>query len=80
MDEQLRALRDRLEIDDLLVRYATAIDERDWALLDTVFAEDARLDYRSAGGIRGTYPEVRTWLWRSCPSSPGRSTWSSTAP
>ncbi len=62
MDEHLHALRDRREIDDLLVRYATAIDARDWALLDTVFATDAHLDYRSAGGIRGTYPEVRTWL------------------
>ena len=62
MDERLRTLGDRVEIDDLLVRYATAIDSRDWSLLDTVFAADARLDYRSAGGIRGTFPEVRTWL------------------
>ncbi len=62
MDESLQTVCDRLEIDDLLVRYATAIDRRDWALLDTVFAEDAHLDYRSAGGIRGTYPEVRAWL------------------
>ncbi len=62
MDDRLGTLGDRLEIDDLLVRYATAIDSRDWDLLDTVFAADACLDYRSAGGIRGTYPEVRTWL------------------
>jgi hypothetical protein len=62
MDERLRTLYDRLEIDDLLVRYATAVDGRDWELLDTVFAADACLDYRSAGGIRGTYPEVRAWL------------------
>ena len=49
-------------MDDLLTRYATAIDTRDWPLLDTVFTGDARLDYRSAGGLEGTYPEVRRWL------------------
>jgi hypothetical protein len=62
MDDRLSILWDRLEIDDLLTRYATAVDARDWALLDTVFAPDACLDYRSAGGIRGTYDEVRAWL------------------
>jgi SnoaL-like domain len=55
-------VRDRLEIDDLLTRYATAVDNREWALLDDVFSPDAVLDYRSAGGIRGSYPEVRKWL------------------
>ena len=49
-------------MDDLLTRYATAIDNRDWALLDTVFTADAHLDYRSAGGVEGTYPVVRQWL------------------
>ncbi len=49
-------------MDDLLTRYATAIDRRDWDLLDTVFTTDAHLDYRSAGGLEGTYLEVRQWL------------------
>ncbi len=62
MDDGLALLHDRLEIDDLLVRYATAVDSRDWALLDTVFTADAHLDYRSAGGIHGAYGEVRDWL------------------
>jgi hypothetical protein len=53
---------DRIRIEDLLTRYATAIDSLDWDLLDTVFTNDARLDYRSAGGIQGTYGEVRQWL------------------
>jgi hypothetical protein len=55
-------LADRAEIHDLLVRYATAIDGRRWDLLDTVFLPDARLDYRSAGGIAGRFPEVKAWL------------------
>ena len=52
----------RIDIDDLLTRYATAIDGRDWGLLDTVFSPDAHLDYRSAGGVAGRYPKVREWL------------------
>jgi hypothetical protein len=49
----------RLEV---LVRYATAIDTDEHALLDDVFVADARIDFRSAGGIEGRYPEVRAWL------------------
>ncbi len=55
-------LSDRLEIQDLLVRYTTAIDTKDWALLDTCFTPDARIDYTSSGGIAGGYPEIRRWL------------------
>jgi hypothetical protein len=62
MTDQLAALTDRREIDDLLVRYARVIDSRRWAELGTVFTPDATLDYRSAGGIRGQFPEVSEWL------------------
>jgi hypothetical protein len=62
MDTEVISIEDRLGIDDLLTRYATAIDTLDWELLDTVFTADAKLDYRSAGGIEGEYPEVRQWL------------------
>jgi hypothetical protein len=55
-------LMDRQEIDDLLTRYSTVIDNRRWDDLGTVFAADAVLDYRSAGGIRGPFPEVAEWL------------------
>jgi 3-phenylpropionate/cinnamic acid dioxygenase small subunit len=58
----------RLEIDDVLTRYATAIDGRDWDLLDTVFASDAHLDYRAAAGIEGAYPEVKAWLAEVLPA------------
>ncbi len=62
MEQHLQRLLDRQEIDDLLTGYATAVDERAWDRLDSVFAPDAQLDYRSAGGIRGGLPEVRRWL------------------
>ena len=62
MDGQDIVTPDRIRMDDLLTRYASAIDHRDWALLDTVFTADAHLDYRTAGGLEGDYPEVRQWL------------------
>ncbi len=58
----LQQLSDRIEINDLLIRYTSAIDQKDWALLDRCFTPDARLDYTSAGGIAGDYPRVRAWL------------------
>ena len=58
----LQEISDRIEIDDLLKRYARAIDTKDWALLDTCFLPDAHVDYTSSGGAKGSYPEVRAWL------------------
>ena len=45
-------IADRIEIDDLITRYATAVDTKDWDLYRTVFTDDAVIDYTSAGGIR----------------------------
>lgn len=58
-------MTDRFAIEDLLQRYTTAVDNRDWELLDTVFTANASLDYLATGGIRGAYPEVRQWLAES---------------
>jgi 3-phenylpropionate/cinnamic acid dioxygenase small subunit len=55
-------IADRIEIDDLLTRYATAVDTRDWDLYQTVFTPDALIDYTSSGGIRGELAEVTKWL------------------
>ena len=38
--EAARRLADRQEIADLCARYATALDTRDWALLETCFAAE----------------------------------------
>ena len=58
----LQDLADRLEIDDLLTRYATAVDTKDWDLFAACFTPDAYIDYTSAGGIKGTLSEVQRWL------------------
>jgi 3-phenylpropionate/cinnamic acid dioxygenase small subunit len=40
---------DRLAVSDVLIRYATAQDSRDWELLASCFTSDARLDYDTSG-------------------------------
>jgi 3-phenylpropionate/cinnamic acid dioxygenase small subunit len=44
---------DRQDIFDLLVRYATGIDRRDWPLFRTVFTQDCELDYGAIGTWNG---------------------------
>ena len=44
---------DRQDISDLLVRYATGIDRRDWPLFRTVFTNDCELDYGEIGSWNG---------------------------
>jgi 3-phenylpropionate/cinnamic acid dioxygenase small subunit len=58
----LQDISDRIQIQDLLTRYALAIDTKDWALLDTCFVDDAEVDYTATGGRKGRYPEVKRWL------------------
>jgi 3-phenylpropionate/cinnamic acid dioxygenase small subunit len=58
----LQAITDRIEIDDLLTRYATALDAKNWDLFSTCFTPDAFIDYTAAGGVKGTLTEVRQWL------------------
>lgn len=53
---------DRLAIDDLLTRYATAVDRRDWDLWESCFTPDATIDYTAFGGIAGSVGTVRAWL------------------
>lgn len=44
---------DRQDISDVLVRYATGIDRRDWPLFRTVFTDDCELDYGEIGAWKG---------------------------
>jgi hypothetical protein len=58
----LQQISDRIEIDDLLTRYATGVDRRDWDLWETCFTPDAFIDYSAFGGTQGGVKEVRAWL------------------
>lgn len=61
----VQAVSDTLEIHDVLYNYAWACDNRDWELLRSVFTDDARLDYSSAGGPAGGPDETCAWLEES---------------
>lgn len=63
-------ISDRLEIQQLLVDYATAIDQRRFDDLDRIFTPDAYIDYRAMGGIDGVYPQVKAWLSEVLPNFP----------
>ena len=58
----IQQISDELEITALLNKYARAVDTKDWALYRSVFTDDARIDYSSAGEITGTRDEVADWL------------------
>lgn len=51
-------MSDRLEVRELLDRYSHAVDFMDWALLETVFASDATVDYNELAETFGDIPTV----------------------
>jgi len=59
---RIQEISDRVEIQALFTRYCTAIDSKQYNVLDTVFTPDAFIDYTSAGGISGGPPEIKAWL------------------
>ena len=66
----MQTVADKLEIRELLFRYARAVDTKDWALLTSVFTAGAHLDYTSAGGPAAGRDEVVAWLARSLEQLP----------
>jgi hypothetical protein len=53
---------DPVEIQQLLARYARAVDTRDWELYRSVFTHNAHIDYTSAGILAGSLDEVADFL------------------
>ena len=51
----------RQEVADLLVRYATGIDRRDWELLRSCFTDDCVADYGDIGTWNGG-DEITEWM------------------
>ncbi|MBP8235891.1 MAG: nuclear transport factor 2 family protein [Rhizorhabdus sp.] len=66
----LQEMSDRLEIQDLITRYAYAIDEQDWDALDRVFTADAVIDYTDLGGAKGSLSETKAYLAQAMPTFP----------
>ncbi|NRB41622.1 MAG: nuclear transport factor 2 family protein [Pseudomonadales bacterium] len=68
MKYSLQQISDRLEIEDLIVEYADAIDTQAFDRLDQVFMPDAFIDYTAMAGPKGQYPEVKQFLRDSLPA------------
>ncbi len=66
----LQEMSDRLEIQDLITRYAYAIDEQDWNALDRVFTPDAVIDYTELGGAKGSLSDTKAYLAQAMPTFP----------
>ncbi|MEV0262326.1 nuclear transport factor 2 family protein [Streptomyces sp. NPDC050617] len=58
----IQEISDRMEIQELLVAYAAAIDSKDFDSLDRIFTEDAHIDYTTFGAIAGTRAEMKEFL------------------
>ncbi|MCX6433647.1 MAG: nuclear transport factor 2 family protein [Actinobacteria bacterium] len=61
MPLDLQAISDRIEIEELLVRYSRALDFRDFAALETLFTADATFDAGSLGCPTGS-AEIRAMI------------------
>lgn len=53
MPMSVQDISDRIEIEDLLVRYCYAVDDRDWNAYQRLFTPDAVIDDTVTGGVRG---------------------------
>lgn len=66
----LREVADRMQIAELMARYADMVDRRDWKRMDQIFALEATIDFRSSGGRAGPFREMLAWLDRALESWP----------
>ena len=58
----MQEMSDKIEITELLTRYASSVDTRDWERLKSVFTPEAELDYSSVQGPVASRDEVVAWL------------------
>lgn len=58
----LQEISDRMEIREVITRYTRAIDTRQWDGLDSVFTDDAILDYSAVDGPADVLAVARPWV------------------
>ncbi len=66
----VQAVADKLEIYELLARYARGVDTHDWDLWRSVFTEDAVVDYSQSGVLCGSREEVAEFLQKGFENIP----------
>ena len=62
--DRIQIAADKLEIQEILSRYAQIADARQWSRLDEVFEKGAIVDFTRNGGERLPYPEIIGYLER----------------
>ena len=62
MTMSIEEISDRLEIQDLFVRYTYALDTQDWDAFDDIFTPDALVDYSAMGGNVGDRAATKQYL------------------
>ena len=55
-------ISDRLEIEQVMVKYVWALDAKEFDALRDVFTADAQVDYTESGGIAGPATEFIPWV------------------
>jgi hypothetical protein len=70
LQPELQHVIDQLEIQQLPITYANAIDTKNFDALDDVFTPDAYIDYRAFGGPDGKYPTIKKFLQDALPNFP----------
>jgi hypothetical protein len=58
-------VEDRLAIQDLIARYPSVVDERDFDALDQLFTPDARIDFTAFGGPVDDIAGIKPFLTAS---------------
>lgn len=58
----LQEMSDRFELQDLMVGYCYAVDDRDFDALDNIFTDDAVIDYSEMVGVKGSLSQIKEFL------------------
>jgi hypothetical protein len=58
----IQVAADKVEIQEVMARYATAVDAKRWDVLETVFFKGSVVDFGPNGGVRDEYPGIVDYL------------------
>lgn len=70
MTMSLQEISDRMEINNLLIDYCSAVDAQEIDNFDHIFTEDAYIDYAEMGGAKGSRAEIKAYLKKVLPGFP----------
>ena len=58
----IQVAADKVEIQEVMARYATAVDAKRWDVLEQVFFKGSVVDFGPNGGVRDEYPGIVDYL------------------